>query len=53
MSRAPSPAEGRTPPPEMDPPTLPFDDARDPPPPLVDEDPVADLGLRHREGNDN
>ena len=36
MSRSPSPAEGHTPPPEMDPPTLPLDDAR---PPLVDEDP--------------
>ena len=39
MSRASSPAEGRTPPPEMDPPTLPPDDAWDPSPPLVDEDP--------------
>ena len=35
MSRSPSPAEGCTPPPEMDPPTLPLDDDRDPSPPHV------------------
>ena len=38
MSRSPSPA-GHTPPPEMDPPTLPPDDARDPSLPPVGEDP--------------
>ena len=40
MSRVPSTApDDCTAPPEMDPPTLPLDDARDPSPPPVDEDP--------------